>query len=87
MSTTVDSASRPTVPTSLRELLERVPQVLNTQSPGALHMQSRASADAMESLSRAEARLLKSAETFHPPTFSVSVLENLGRRDPFIEPG
>ncbi|CAM9687960.1 unnamed protein product [Ectocarpus sp. 12 AP-2014] len=87
MSTTVDSASQPTVPTSLRELLERVPQVLNAQSPGALHMQSRASADAMDSISRAEARLLKSAETFHPPTFSVSVLENLGRRDPFIEPG
>ncbi|CAB1114644.1 unnamed protein product [Ectocarpus sp. CCAP 1310/34] len=87
MSATVDSASRPTVPTSLRELLERVPQVLNAQSPGALHMQSRASADAMESVSRAEARLLKSAETFHPHTFSVSVLENLGRRDPFIEPG
>lgn len=62
--------------------------MLDTQAPGALHLESCASTDAMETMARAEARLLKSAETFFEPLFRVSVLDNLGRKeDPFAEPG
>lgn len=38
-------------------------------------------------MARAEERLLKSADTFFQPLFRVSVLDNLGRNDPFAEPG
>lgn len=66
----------------------RVPQVLDAQAPVALHLEAYASIDAMETMARAEARLLKSAETFFEPLFRVSVLDNLGRKeDPFAEPG
>ncbi|CAM9645374.1 unnamed protein product, partial [Hapterophycus canaliculatus] len=85
MSAALDATSRPT-PNNLRELLERVPRVLDAQAPRALHLESCASTDVIETMSRAEARLLKSAETFFKPLFRVSVLENLGRDDPFAEP-
>lgn len=41
----------------------------------------------MEAMARAEERFLKSANTFFQPLFRVSVLDNLGRDDPFAEPG
>eukprot|EP00752_Nemacystus_decipiens_P014285 g12705.t1 len=88
MSTAAVGSTSRRAPTSLRELLERVPQVLDAQAPGALYLGSSASTDAMETMARAEARLLKSAETFFEPLFRVSVLDNLGRKeDPFAEPG
>eukprot|EP00903_Cladosiphon_okamuranus_P006363 g6232.t2 len=88
MSTAAVGSTSRRAPTSLRELLERVPQVLDGQAPGALQLESCASTDAMETMARAEARLLKSADTFFEPLFRVSVLDNLGRKeDPFAEPG
>lgn len=67
-------------------LFSRVPQVLDAHRPRALHLESCASTDVVETIARAEARLLKTTETFFEPLFRVSVLENLGRDDPFAEP-